>query len=425
MVVFIFDILRLAMSDVIYERKIYREIKPFMHTNDVIVIHGARQTGKTTLLKRMMKDLPPGDVCYFDLEESGFLELCNDGVGTIVNYLRQRGLLRDQKMFYLLIDEIQYLDNPSSLMKLIYDHHSYLKLVVSGSSSFDMKKKFKDSLVGRTVDFVLYPLDFEEFLLFKNQSFDLSKRITSKVLVDQLKRLYTESVIYGGYPKIVLTDAVDMKEKYLRQIIDTYIKKDIRDLANVRNITKFNKLLRVLASQCGQMLNITELSNTAQLAKQTVEEYLLTLEDTYVIKLLPPFSRNIRSELFKTPKIFFYDTGLLHMLWLKTFPEEITGNVFEVSIFSEFVKNIDNESIYYWRTQDKKEIDFIINEKLKITPVEIKINAGRFNYTPMKYFVSHYKPESAFCISLEGELPAGEFKSSVIPIKPWEYGLYL
>jgi predicted AAA+ superfamily ATPase len=172
------------------------------------------------------------------------------------------------------------------------------------------------------------------------------------------------------------------------------------------------------------MLNITELSNTAQLAKQTVEEYLLILEDTYVIKLLPPFSRNIRSELFKTPKIFFYDTGLLHMLWLKTFPEELPGNAFEVSIFSEFVKNIDPGSIYYWRTQDKKEIDFIITEKLKMTPVEVKLNASRLNYTAMKYFVSHYKPESAFCISLEGELPTGEFKSGVTPIKPWEYGLY-
>jgi predicted AAA+ superfamily ATPase len=412
------------MSDMIYERKIYKEIKPFMSTNDVIVIHGARQTGKTTLLKRMMKDLPPEDTCYFDLEESELLELCDEGVGSIVDYLRQRGLLRDQKKFYLLIDEIQYLANPSSLMKLIYDHHPYLKLIVSGSSSFGMKKKFKDSLVGRTVDFELYPLDFEEFLLFKNQSFDLSKRITSEVLVDELKRLYKEYVIYGGYPKIVLTDAVKMKDKYLRQIIDTYIKKDIRDLAQVRNITKFNKLLRVLASQCGQMLNITELSNIAQLAKQTVEEYLLILEDTYVIKLLPPFSRNVRSELFKTPKVFFYDTGLLHMLWLKTFPEEFTGNVFEVSIFSEFVKNIDPESIYYWRTQDKKEIDFIITEKLKMTPVEVKLNASRLNYTAMKYFVSHYQPGNAFCISLEGELPTGEFKSRVTPIKPWEYGLY-
>jgi hypothetical protein len=261
-------------------------------------------------------------------------------------------------------------------------------------------------------------------LLFKNKPVDLGKKITSPVLVEELGKLYREYVLYGGYPKIVKTESVKMKEKYLEQIIDTYIKKDIGDLARVKNVTGFNKLLRVLASQCGQMLNISELSNTANLAKQTVEEYLFILEETYVIKLLPPFSKNIRSELFKTPKIFFYDTGLLHMLWFKTLPETIMGNVFETSVFSEFVKNIDPGSIYYWRTQDKKEIDFIITQKLKITPVEVKMNARKLNYTAMKYFVSHYEAAKAFCISLEGELPGSEFQGEVENIKPWEYALY-
>jgi predicted AAA+ superfamily ATPase len=242
-------------------------------------------------------------------------------------------------------------------------------------------------------------------------------------LVDELKKMYREYVLYGGYPKIVRTGAVQMKEKYLQQLIDTYVKKDIRDLAEIKNITKFNKLLRVLASQCGQMLNITELSNTTQLAKQTVEEYLFILENTYIIKLLPPFSKNIRSELFKTPKIFFYDTGLFHMLWLKTLPEAITGNAFEASIFSEFVKNMGPENIYYWRTQDKKEIDFIVSKKLKITPVEVKINAARLNYTPMRYFVSNYRPDNALCISLEGKVPSSNIK--VANIRPWEYSLFL
>lgn len=412
------------MLDAIYERKLYKEIKPFLPTDDVIVIQGARQTGKTTLLKRIMKDLPAGDTYYFDLEETELLQVCNEGIDSVVGYLRQKGLLRDQEKFYLLIDEIQYLDNPSSLLKLIHDHHPYLKLIVSGSSSLDMKKKFRDSLVGRTVNFELYPLDFEEFLIFKNKSFDLNQKITSNVLVEELKRFYKEYVIYGGYPKIVLTDSIKMKETYLRQIIDTYIKKDIRDLANVKNIVKFNKLLRVLAGQSGQMLNITELSNTAQLAKQTVEEYLFILENTYIIKLLPPFSKNLRSELFKTPKIFFYDTGLLHVLWLKMLPEEILGNVFEVSVFSELVKNINPENLYYWRTQDKKEIDFIITANQKIIPLEVKINASRFNPTAIKYFVSNYEIGNAFCISLEGEPPEGKSITEVQHIKPWEYFLF-
>lgn len=405
-----------------YDRKRYKEIKPYIDTRDIIVIHGARQTGKTTLLKILMKDLPPEDTTFFDLEDNEFLELCDEGPKHVAAYLRQKGLLKNQERFFLIIDEIQYLSNPSSFLKLIYDHYPYLKLIVSGSSSFDIKKKFKDSLTGRTVNFELYPLDFTEFLVFKNKTFNLDEHITSKILVDELKRLYREYVLYGGYPKIVLTESIEMKKKYLRQIIDTYIKKDIRDLANIRDTAKFNKLLRVLASQSGQMLNITELANTAQLAKQTIEEYLFILENTYVIKLLPPFYKNLRSELFKTPKIFFYDTGLLNMLWLRTLPGEITGNTFETAVFSEFAKNFDPEDIHYWRTQDKKEIDFVITWKDKIIPVEVKINVSRMNYTPIKYFSSRYEPGSAFCISLEGAVPEDKFNTS--HIKPWEYSLY-
>jgi len=255
-------------------------------------------------------------------------------------------------------------------------------------------------------------------LLFKEKPFKPENIITSAPVIEELKKLFTEYTLFGGYPKIVLTDSVEMKEKYLQQIIDTYVKKDIGDLAGIKNILKFNKLLRILASQSGQMLNIMELANTAQLAKQTVEEYLLILENTYIIKLLPPFSRNVRSELFKTPKVFFYDTGLLHLLWLKTFPEEITGKVFENSIFSELIKNMKPGNIYYWRTQDKKEIDFIIDQKWGLTPVEVKVNASSLNYTPLKYFLSHYETKNAFCISMEGELLPG--KVPVNGIKPWE-----
>lgn len=410
------------MPELILERKLYKKLERYINTRDIIVIHGARQTGKTTLLKRIMKNFPPTDFYYLDLENGKYLELCEEGVEDIVLYLKQKGMLNNQEKFYLFIDEIQYLTNPTSLLKLAHDHHPYLKLIVSGSSSFAIKNKFKDSLVGRTVDFELFPLDFEEFLLFKNKVFDLSVPITSPILVEELKKLYLDYVLSGGYPKIVLTDSLEMREKYLQQMIDTYIKKDISDLARIRNIAKFNKLLRVLAGQCGQMLNITELANTTQLARQTIEEYLFILENTYIIKLLPPFSKNLRSELFKTPKVFFYDTGFAHLLWLKHIPGDISGHMFENSIFSELVKNINPDNLYYWRTQDKKEIDFIVEEKHGLVPLEVKINAGALNYTALKYFSSTYEAQQAFCISLEGTLPTG--KIAVTTIKPWEYSLY-
>jgi len=159
-------------------------------------------------------------------------------------------------------------------------------------------------LSGRTVNFEIYNLSFEEFLLFKKYPFSPVKAYTQKK-TDELKSLYEEYALYGGYPKIVLATDVKMKEKYLQQIIDTYIKKDVRDLADVKDINKFNKLVEILASQSAQLLNVLELANTCHIAKQTVEHYLFLLEQTYIIRQVRPFSRNLRSELSKTPKIFF------------------------------------------------------------------------------------------------------------------------
>lgn len=133
------------------------------------------------------------------------------------------------------------------------------------------------------------------------------------------------------------------------------MRKDIRDLAGVKDIDKYNRLLEALASQSGSLLNVDELANSARLAKQTVEKFLFIMENTYVIRLVRPFSRNIRTELFIQPKIFFHDTGLMQMLWLKGLQKELIGNVFETSIFSELVKRFGMESVRYWRTKDMLE----------------------------------------------------------------------
>ena len=298
----------------LFNRKLLPDIKSFIKTSDIIVIHGARQTGKTTLLKIIQNDLSKEKCFYFDLEDSRFKSLLEEGIESVINYIKQRGSFNQHGKTYLFVDEIQYLSNPSSFLKLAHDHHPEVKLIVSGSSSFEIKSKFKDTLVGRTVNFELFPLDFEEFLWFKEQSFNFKDKINDRLLIGELQTLYKEYVLFGGYPKIVLTEEVEIKEKYLQQIIDTYIKGDIRDIANIRHIEKFNKLLHILANQTGQLLNVVELANTAKIARQTVEDYLFILLQTYIIKLVHPFSGNIRSELFKTPKIFFYDTGLMNML---------------------------------------------------------------------------------------------------------------
>ena len=402
----------------LFDRKLFQDINPFIETSDIIVIHGARQTGKTSLMKIIQNDLPKEKCYYFDLEDSRFKSLFETGIDAVIEYLKQRGLFNENDKTYLFVDEIQYLSNPSSFLKLTHDHHKEIKLIVSGSSSFEIKSKFKDTLVGRTVNFELFPLDFEEFLWFKKQIINLKNTIVDSILIGELHKLYKEYVLFGGYPKIVLTDEVKVKEKYLQQIIDTYVKGDIRDLANIRHIDKFNKLLHVLANQTGQLLNVLELANTTRIARQTVEDYLFILQQTYILKLINPFSGNIRSELFKTPKVFFYDTGLMNMLSKKHLSENIDGNVFETSVFSELIKNHGQNNINSWPTMDKKEIDFILSTKNEVIPIEVKINSNQLNYTALKYFSQKYNPKQSYCISLKGDLP--KRASIVEQMFPWE-----
>ncbi len=400
-----------------FERRLRSEITRYLPARDIVVIHGARQVGKTTLLQMIGQELPAADQHYLDLEDSRLLGLCEEGPQATIEYLRQKGLYRGQKRFYLMIDEIQYLSNPSSFLKLFHDHYPAFKLIVSGSSSFDIKRKFKDSLTGRTVDFILQPLDFQEFLVFKGKRYDLKADTVSAAIRRELEALYREYALYGGYPKIVLTDSLEIKEKYLQQIIDTYIKKDIRDLGNIRDLTKFNSLLRVLSGQSGNLLNVAELANTARLAKQTVEQYLFILENTYIIRLARPFSRNLRSELFKTPKIYFLDSGLMQLLAGRKLQAVLGGPAFETAVFSDLVKG-GGDSPFFWRTQDKKEIDFIIQSKRQVVPVEVKLNAAGFKPAAMKYFMDHYNIRTGVCLSLTGDKLPGDDKIKLI--RPWE-----
>lgn len=343
---------------------------------------------------------------YIDLEDSRFVSMLDKGIEEFTAYLAEQGFdlpafKKSGKKLYVLIDEIQYLANPSSFLKLLADHHRYLKIIVSGSSSFEMKSKFKDSLVGRTVNFEIFPLSFREFLLFRNIPFIQAEKYTEKTTAE-LKTLFAEFTLYGGYPKIVLTPELSMKERYLQQIIDTYIRKDIRDLAEIKDVNKFNRLLEILASQSGNLLNVSELCNTCALSRETVERYLFLLEQTYILRLVRPFSRNLRSELTKTPKIFFYDTGLMQMLWLKQLQREVLGSVFETSIFSELIKLYGMDNVLYWRTQDKKEIDFVIRFGKRVIPIEAKLSFPRNISTGIHAWREAYSSADYLIVGLEG-----------------------
>jgi len=402
------------MEEKIYKRRIINEILKYLYEKEVIVLYGGRQVGKTFILYWLRDYLKKKEeqVYYIDLEERRYLEILNQGPENLKKLLIEEGLNFNKKIF-VLVDEIQYLDNPTNFLKLISDHYPNLKLIVSGSSTFEIRRKTEKALVGRIIIFEIYGLSFEEFLIFKEYQKGIEPVLT-KLKEEELRELFTEFILFGSYPKISLISEREKKEKYLWQIIDTYLKRDIRDLAKVKEIEKFNKLLEILGSQIGQLLNIEELSNTCRLSKQTVERYLFILEQTYVIRLVRPFFKNLRSELFKTPKIYFYDSGIAHLLWLKVISPQVLGEIFETTIFSELVKVFGKESIYFWRTKDKKEIDFILRFKDKIIPIEVKINFASFSRGPIEYFLGKYKLKQYYCSGLKGEKKEKEF------IFPWE-----
>ncbi len=397
----------------IHKRKIIDKILKYLNEDEIIILYGARQVGKTFILYWLRNFLleKKKQVYYIDLEERQYLELLNNGPENLKKLLLEQGFNLKKKTF-VLIDEIQYLKNATNFLKLVKDHYKSIKLIVSGSSTFEIRKKTERALVGRALTFEIFGLSFEEFLLFKGYHKGVEPVFT-KIKENELKELFKEYVLFGSYPRVSLIFGKEKKEKYLWQIIDTYLKKDIRDLAEVKELEKFNKLMEILASQTGRLLNVEELANTCNLSKQTIQHYLFVLENTYVLKLVKPFSKNLRSELFKTPKIYFYDSGLAHLLWLKVISPQVLGEIFETAIFSELIKKFGKDSVNFWRTKDKKEIDFILKFRNKIIPIEAKINFNYFSKKPINYFLKKYKLRKYYCIGLEG-------KKEKNLIFPWE-----
>jgi len=400
----------------IIKRDIIKNIENFLDKQSILVLHGARQVGKTSIMLYLIDKLKKNGefVLYHDLEDYRYLEEYNKDIDSIILFWQSLGVNKN-KINYVFIDEIQYLNNPSSFLKLTHDHCHFIKLIVSGSSSFEIKSKFKDSLVGRTINFEIFGLNFLEFLRFKNIKINFKK--ISSFQEKKLKNLWEEFSLFGTYPKIVLEPILEKKEILLKQIISTYINKDIKDLANIRNIQKFNNLLQFLAAQSGQLLNISELSNSLKISESTINEYLFILENTYIIKKVHPYYKNIRSELSKMPKIYFEDTGVLNIFLHKTLISAMNGILFENSCFSHFRKIYNTDYLYFWRTNTKKEIDFII-DFIKLKAIEIKyVFRGKKDVKHLKFFANNYKNSKTYICTLDKRQ---EIDKEINFIYPWE-----
>lgn len=384
----------------LFSREVFNKIKKVIERDEFIILAGARQTGKTSLLL-LIKEFYENkgtEANYFNLENREYLKILNERPFNIFDLLPKRPGKQ-----VVLIDEIQYLADPSNFLKLLYDEKiKKIKIIATGSSAFYIDRKFKDSLAGRKFIFNIYPLNFNEFLEFSSAG-ELAEEKSAKRLTTHYKiklfKLWDEYITYGGYPQIALAETNDIKKILIEEIGSSYIKKDVLE-AGIKNMDKYYALIKILADQAGQLVNSQELANTLNLAHKTIEEYLYVMARSYQLAFIRPFYKNLRKELTKMPKAYFYDLGLRNF-FLGDFsaidkrPDK--GAYLENLVFTEFLKQGDSlDAIKYWRTQDKKEVDFIVGQEA----YEIKYNAQR-KVSDYKIFIEQY-PEIKFSL-ISGE----------------------
>jgi predicted AAA+ superfamily ATPase len=381
----------------LYPRDILLDIQKVFSLDEFIILTGARQTGKTSVLILLKNNLEEqGRVChYFNLENPDYFKSFNDHPFNIFEHLP---VIKSKQ--FVFIDEIQYLDDPTNFLKLLYDEkRDKIKIIASGSSAFYIDRKFKDSLVGRKFLFEIYPLNFTEFIIFNNQETllnQMDKRL-NRYYMETLLKLWRKYLIYGGYPKVALQEQDGIKKILLEEIGSSYIKKDIME-AGIKRPDKYFFLLKILAGQTGALLNSQELAHTLGMTYKTIDEYLYIMRKSYQIALITPFYRNLRKELTKMPKVYFYDAGLRNFFLDKNYneiPKRLDkGPYLENIAFRELLnitKSVDK--IKFWRTQDKKEVDFIVENKA----YEIKFYSKGLKKKKYERFRKEY-PEIQFNI---------------------------
>ncbi len=378
--------------------------------NDLIVLLGARQVGKTSIMHLLMNRLLQREkikknrVFYFDLEDMNLLEIVNRGVEEFIAFLAASGADLKERCF-IFLDEIQYMENPSNFLKILVDHHKEISVVVSGSSSFSIRNKFKDSLAGRKRIFKIYPLDFGEFLEFKERD-DLADFLNNsdwkkaRFFESNYIRYYEEYVIFGGLPRISLLTTREEKIEYLKDVVNSYIKKDIKDLFRIDNPYAFNRVIKLLALHAGNSLNFANLTTICGISRHTFERYLFILENSFILKLINPFYSNKIKEVAKMPKLYFMDTGIRNIITgdLNSLEgRRDSGSLVENSVFLMLLTmKAPLDEIYYWRTKAGAEMDFILKgEGESLWSYEVK-------YRPFKKakitrstrsFINEYSPD--------------------------------
>ena len=393
-----------------YHKRILEErLKNSLGNHRITVLIGPRQSGKTTLIKHIFNEVTEPKL-YLDLDILENQEIFSS-YNEVVRYLEFNGYRAD-KMFYLFLDEFQALNDISRILKNLHDHHTKLKIFVTGSSSLEILEKFKESLAGRKEIFYLYPLTFQEFLSFKDETFaqKLESSSNSEIPLTIRRKLMSylrEALIYGLYPEVALTPDENEKKEIIRSIVDLFVKKDLISLLKMKNPQAALNILRYIAINIGGVINYSDISATQHIDLNTLKRYLLLLNETFILKTVKPFFRNKNKEIVKAPKIYFVDAGIRNY-FLKNFspPEQRPdiGFLAENFALSQFLKRADFlTEIKFWRDKNGREIDFVLQRENQIKAYEIKWKSRITirDVANLEFFKKSYNEAKAFLVSPE------------------------
>ena len=370
-----------------YTRNLQSVIQERCFQGKAIILLGARQVGKTTLLKKIIQEQQV-DALYLNCDEPqtvAALTKCN---------LKELQMVIGANKF-VVIDEAQKVDNIGLTLKLIVDNMPDVQVIATGSSAFELRNCLNEPLTGRKYEYQMFPIS--------------SKEIYQSSGYIDLKGLLETRLIYGSYPDI-LNHANDARE-LLRMLTDSYLYKDILATDNLRKPDVLDKLLRALAFQVGSEVSYNELAQTIGTDSKTVERYIELLEKCYIIFRLHGLSRNLRNELKKAKKIYFYDNGVRNAVIQQFAPLELrndAGALWENFFISERIKRNHYQqnycNIYFWRTKSQLEIDYIEEQNGQMTAFEMKWNPKKSNTSIPETFLNAYDVKETVVITPDNYL---------------------
>lgn len=352
----------------------------FSKKGKVFILYGPRRVGKTELIKKLLSNFEgkmySGTGDSLELREI----LSSQQLNKISTFLGNYELV--------FIDEAQRIPNIGIGLKLLVDHFPETIIITTGSSSFDLSNQLGEPLTGRNITRILYPVSV----------FELYHQVGGMKILQRLENL----LVYGGYPETLNTASVNEKTEYLLSLRDSYLFKDIFELENIRNPSKLIDLLKLLAFHIGQAVSLNELSNNLGIAKQSVERYLDLLGKSFIIKKVSGFSRNLRKEVVKSNRYYFWDNGIRNALINNFNPldqRNDLGMLWENFLFIERLKTKEYKRIfsndYFWRTYDQQEINLVEEREGKLFGFEFKFSPRKVK--PPKAWTKAY-PESEFTV---------------------------